>query len=140
MAGIFEKDSNGILAVLLWYTTVIIGFVICVLVIINSILLPIYRLHDIGVSGWTYLLVLIPLIGFIYYIYIFCAAGDEKDNKYGPQPPKPTIWDYLLIPISIIVICNAGAFGPEHEDKHLGGREHSIGEIHGSQSNSDVKS
>lgn len=45
------------------------------------------RLHDIGRSGWWYLIVCIPIIGFFIVLYWFCQAGDEQANQYG-QPSK----------------------------------------------------
>jgi uncharacterized membrane protein YhaH (DUF805 family) len=43
------------------------------------------RLHDIGRSGWWYLIVLLPVAGFILLLYWFSKAGDAQDNLYG-QP------------------------------------------------------
>ena len=43
------------------------------------------RLHDIGKSGWWYLLNLIPLIGPIVII-IFAVLDSKEDNEYGPNP------------------------------------------------------
>ena len=45
------------------------------------------RLHDIGRSGWWYLIVLIPIVGFFVLLYWFCQAGDAQANQYG-QPSK----------------------------------------------------
>ena len=44
------------------------------------------RLHDVGKSGWFYLIILIPLIGFIWILVLFCTEGDKKDNKWGSNP------------------------------------------------------
>ena len=43
------------------------------------------RLHDTGRSGWWCLLVLIPYIGSLALLIIFCI-GSVEDNKYGPKP------------------------------------------------------
>lgn len=45
------------------------------------------RLHDIGRSGWWYLIVLIPIIGLFILLYWFCQAGEAHTNNYG-QPSK----------------------------------------------------
>ena len=74
-----------------------------ILIAINTIFLYIRRLNDTGSSGWKLVLTLIPLIGWIYSIYIFCASGEKGKNKYGPPPAKPTKWDYLLI--LLVVPC-----------------------------------
>tara|TARA_B100001113_G_scaffold349258_1_gene344376 strand:+ start:213 stop:590 length:378 start_codon:yes stop_codon:yes gene_type:complete len=44
------------------------------------------RLHDVGKSGWFYLIVLIPLIGIIWLLVLMCTDGDKGDNAYGPDP------------------------------------------------------
>src|SRR5262245_47893941 len=48
------------------------------------------RFHDLGSSGWLSLLLIIPLVGFIAFIYLLFAGGEDYDNRYGParrQPP-----------------------------------------------------
>ena len=55
------------------------------IVLIPSLAVTVRRLHDVGKSGWSILLVLtcigvIPL--FIWYI----SAGTDGDNQYGPSP------------------------------------------------------
>jgi uncharacterized membrane protein YhaH (DUF805 family) len=44
------------------------------------------RLHDIGKSGWNWLLALIPLIGFIILLVFLCQASEENENKWGEKP------------------------------------------------------
>ena len=44
------------------------------------------RLHDVGKSGWFYLIILIPLIGFIWILVLFCTDGIKEDNKWGSNP------------------------------------------------------
>ena len=44
------------------------------------------RLHDIGKSGWFYLIILIPIIGFIWILILLCLDGVTGDNKWGTNP------------------------------------------------------
>lgn len=44
------------------------------------------RLHDIGKSGWFYLIILIPIIGFIWILILLCSDGVTEDNKWGTNP------------------------------------------------------
>ena len=53
--------------------------------IIPSISVSVRRLHDIGKSGWWYLLNLIPLIGPIVLI-VFAVFDSAPDNEYGIYP------------------------------------------------------
>jgi uncharacterized membrane protein YhaH (DUF805 family) len=41
------------------------------------------RLHDVNKSGWMQLLWIIPILGWIYLIYVLAQPGDAGDNKYG---------------------------------------------------------
>ena len=44
------------------------------------------RLHDIGKSGWFYLIILIPIIGFIWILILLCSDGVTEENKWGINP------------------------------------------------------
>lgn len=44
------------------------------------------RLHDIGKSGWYYLMSLIPIAGPIIVIVQWCKDSVPADNEYGPGP------------------------------------------------------
>ena len=48
--------------------------------------LVVRRLHDVGKSGWFYLIILIPLIGIIWLLILYCTEGQKQDNKWGPDP------------------------------------------------------
>lgn len=55
--------------------------------LIPSIAVSVRRLHDIGKSGWWYLINLIPVLGWIAFIY-FAAQPSVGPNEHGegPQP------------------------------------------------------
>ncbi|HEX3100771.1 MAG TPA: DUF805 domain-containing protein [Pyrinomonadaceae bacterium] len=44
------------------------------------------RLHDIGKSGWYFLLAFIPCVGGIIVLVFMATAGDPGENEYGPDP------------------------------------------------------
>lgn len=51
-----------------------------------SLAMVIRRQHDIGLSGWFYLLILIPYIGGLI-IFVFSLIPSQKhENKWGPIP------------------------------------------------------
>ncbi|KPG78247.1 DUF805 domain-containing protein [Pseudomonas sp. RIT-PI-o] len=80
--GLVSGDSTtglifgGILAVFLF-----IGFIIV------SILFSVQRLHDIGWSGWLWLLNLVPFVGSFFPLVIMVVPGNTGANRYGPPPP-----------------------------------------------------
>lgn len=48
--------------------------------------LGVRRLHDIGKSGWFLLLALIPFVGAIILLILFCQDSVKNENQYGPVP------------------------------------------------------
>ena len=53
---------------------------------IPSLAVVVRRLHDVGKSGWFYFIFLIPLIGVIWLLVLYCTEGQKQDNKWGPDP------------------------------------------------------
>ena len=51
-----------------------------------SIAVAVRRLHDIGRSGWWYLLIFVPIIGWIVLLVFFCTRGEDGPNQWGPVP------------------------------------------------------
>lgn len=47
------------------------------------------RLHDIGKSGWWYLIALVPFIGWIVLLVFMCRDSDRGPNQFGPSPKYP---------------------------------------------------
>ena len=53
---------------------------------IPSLAVLVRRLHDVGKSGWFYLIFLIPFIGIIWLLILYCTEGQKEDNKWGSDP------------------------------------------------------
>jgi uncharacterized membrane protein YhaH (DUF805 family) len=63
----------------------------CFLAYVVATLLPglavaVRRLHDVGKSGWWMFLSLIPVVGVIWLLILFCAEGQSEQNRYGANP------------------------------------------------------
>ena len=56
------------------------------IILVPSLSLCIRRLHDIGRSGWWYLIVMIPLVGGIIIFIWFCKDSEPQANAWGPSP------------------------------------------------------
>lgn len=54
--------------------------------IIPMIAVSVRRLHDIGKSGWYYLVFLVPVVGTILMIIWGCQEGMVGRNQYGEDP------------------------------------------------------
>ncbi len=55
-------------------------------VFIPGLAVAVRRLHDVGKSGWLFLVVLIPLVGAIWLLVLFFTDSQPGMNKYGPNP------------------------------------------------------
>lgn len=53
---------------------------------IPRIAVAVRRLHDIGKTGWWYFIVLIPVIGGIWYLILMCTDSKYGTNTYGENP------------------------------------------------------
>ena len=63
-----------------------IGVCYCLATMMPLIAVSVRRLHDIGNSGWLFLLILVPLVGTILAIVLGCVDGTSGPNQYGPDP------------------------------------------------------
>lgn len=64
----------------------IIGGLYALAMLIPGLAVAVRRLHDIGKSGWMYLIVLIPIVGGIWLLVLLFLDSQPGDNKYGPNP------------------------------------------------------
>lgn len=67
----------GVLSGIYYLAVLLPGLAVCV-----------RRLHDIGKSGWNYLLGLIPIVGPIILLVYYCTEGDRFENAWGEDPKK----------------------------------------------------
>lgn len=90
---------NGIISTILTIIAVMLGLVsetglspitslYSLVVFLPNLAVSVRRLHDVGKSGWYFLLVLIPLLGLIYLIYLYAKEGESGANQYGEDPKK----------------------------------------------------
>jgi uncharacterized membrane protein YhaH (DUF805 family) len=67
---------------------IISGFLMIfgLVLLVPSFAVAVRRLHDVGKSGWFYLIVFIPIIGMIWLFVLFCTDSQYGENKWGPNP------------------------------------------------------
>ena len=58
-------------------------------VVIPSIAVSVRRFHDVGKSGWMYFIILIPLVGAIWFLVLMATDGNKGSNEYGSDPKDP---------------------------------------------------
>jgi uncharacterized membrane protein YhaH (DUF805 family) len=61
---------------------IFISLICMVLIAIQGI----KRLHDINMSGWYWLVFLIPVVNLIFGLYVVFKDGTPGSNKYGEDP------------------------------------------------------
>ncbi|MBR5493569.1 MAG: DUF805 domain-containing protein [Alistipes sp.] len=63
-------------------------WIVGVALLIPSLAVCVRRLHDIGKSGWWYLIGLVPYIGAIVLIVFFVKDSQPGENKWGANPKE----------------------------------------------------
>ena len=52
-----------------------------------SVSISVRRLHDVGRNGlWVLPIVLVPVLGAIFWFVLGCLVGEQHENRYGPDP------------------------------------------------------
>lgn len=64
----------------------IVNLLVTLGLLLPAIGVAIRRLHDTGRSGWWYLLIFIPIIGWILLIYWYVQPSMSGPNEYGNEP------------------------------------------------------
>jgi len=57
-------------------------------VLIPGLAVTVRRLHDVGKSGWMFLVILIPLAGAIWLLVLTVTDSNPGSNQYGLNPKE----------------------------------------------------
>ncbi|HHZ09251.1 MAG TPA: DUF805 domain-containing protein [Rhizobiales bacterium] len=80
MVGNMDADPPRMIA------TMVLPGLFVLATIVPGIAITVRRIHDIGLSGWFYLLILVPWVGGLI-IFVFSLIPSQKyENKWGPVP------------------------------------------------------
>lgn len=60
-------------------------------IVLLALLLPtlavsIRRLHDVDYSGWWWFVQIIPVVGYLFILYLNVQPGTSGSNRFGPDP------------------------------------------------------
>lgn len=61
----------------------VLSLLLSLALLVPSIGIGVRRLHDLGKPGWWYFMALIPLVGAIALLVLFCMKGEDKENQFG---------------------------------------------------------
>lgn len=64
----------------------LLGSIYSLAVLVPTLGVGVRRLHDMGKSGWWYLIALVPIVGAIYLIYLWCQDSQAEANEWGANP------------------------------------------------------
>ncbi len=82
------------------------GLVVLAIMLVSFIISMIFfirRLHDINMSGWFSLLIIIPLVNIVFGIFVLVKKGTEGANRFGPERITAG-WEKILGIITLILI------------------------------------
>jgi uncharacterized membrane protein YhaH (DUF805 family) len=67
-------------------STGVVQVIATLALLLPALAVGVRRLHDVGQSGWTLLLIIIPVLGALILVFAFFSRDSQADNKYGPSP------------------------------------------------------
>ena len=82
--GILELATVAIEALELLFAVLLLA--LCIFGFVAGIMMLARRLHDLDKSGWWMLLLFVPLVNILFYIYILFFKRTEGPNQYGENP------------------------------------------------------
>ncbi|WP_392891937.1 DUF805 domain-containing protein [Pseudomonas migulae] len=98
--GLINSDSTAGLIV-----GGLLAIILGVAIAVVSIQISVQRLHDIGWSGWLWLLNLVPFVGSFFPFVIMCVPGSNVANRYGPPPPPNSTAVKVLSSLWVVFIA-----------------------------------
>ncbi|MET0846056.1 MAG: DUF805 domain-containing protein [Pseudomonas sp.] len=83
----------------------LVAFILFIALAVVSIQFSVQRLHDIGWSGWLWLLNLVPFVGSFFPLVIMVVPGTNIANQYGAPPPPNTTAVKVLSSLWVVFIA-----------------------------------
>ena len=67
------------------------------------VIFSIKRLHDRNHTGWLVTLMFVPVVNFLFILYLLCAPGDQRVNSFGAI--RSTLgWEKVLAWVYIVLM------------------------------------
>ena len=64
----------------------LLGSVFSLAVLLPSIAVTVRRLHDTERSGWWFLMIFVPFIGWLVLLFFYVSKGTAGSNRFGEDP------------------------------------------------------
>lgn len=116
-ASLMTSDSSVVALVL----GGIVAFVLLIAFVVVSIQISAQRLHDLGWSGWLWLINFVPLVGSFFPLVLVVSPGSNVANRYGAPPPPNTTavkvlsWMWVALIALIIAAVVVGGLSSLNE-------------------------
>lgn len=79
-----DRDLNVVIAAIFWAVALVVWLI--------GLSLSVRRWHDLDKSGWWVLVMAIPVLGWLYSLWMLgFQPGDQGHNNYGPPPREGAI-------------------------------------------------
>jgi len=85
--------------------TMILMYIVLLAFGIAGLAAVVRRLHDIGKSGWWYLICLVPLVGPIWLLVLLCKKGETETPKVKMKIP-----DIVILAVAVLLIIVSSVF------------------------------
>lgn len=106
--------AMGVFSLLFYQSPMFTGLMMAIaavcFVTIN-IQINVQRLHDLGWSGWLWLLNLVPLVSAVFALLLLVLPGNAGHNQYGPPPPPNSVAVKILAWMWVVVLAIGVAMG-----------------------------
>lgn len=63
-------------------------------VLVPGLAVLVRRLHDVGKSGWMFLVAFIPIAGAIWLLVLLCTDSERGSNKWGLNPKEEPLANF----------------------------------------------
>ena len=104
----FAAMSTDVKALIVGVSIPVVAVFVCAIAIM--LIASIKRLHDLGRSGWFYLIGLIPVVGALWILYYSLMPGKEDDNVYGMRREATKVDKVVgIIGIVLVAIINVAS-------------------------------
>lgn len=68
------------------FAGLLLGWGAALVLLLPSLAVSCRRMHDIGKGGGWIFILLVPIIGVIWWIVLCCQNSEQGPNRFGPEP------------------------------------------------------
>lgn len=108
----------ALLAADLVYVFFIAIFMATVPIVVVWWIFVIQRLHDLNLSGWVSLLMLVPFLNMFMSLFLVLWPGTSGTNRFGAKPPPNSWWHWLPATLGLLMVVGmvAAVALPAYQD------------------------